>query len=138
MDVVTSLVPVLWLGWVAHARDLRVWTKALLSCTLVALLKGFLAWSTVMPDAEGWEACQRRLEKDGLKYYRRQAGSSSSSSDPREIDITEVLLDILLLEVRGLWLAGAEQRSRFCGDTMFSSTVCQSVLFCISLSEAMS
>lgn len=136
LDAATSLVPVLWFCLVTRTRDLRLWTQVMLSCALLALLKGFFAWSTVMPDAEGWEACRERLDKDGLKYYRRQLFGSSSSIDAREIDLPKALLDILLLEVRGLWLLGMERRGRFCGDSLFSSALCRAVLFSLSLWEA--
>mmetsp|Transcript_76569 Transcript_76569/g.236470 ORF Transcript_76569/g.236470 Transcript_76569/m.236470 type:complete len:619 (-) Transcript_76569:158-2014(-) len=136
LDVVTNLLPVVWFGWVTRTRDLRLWTQILLSCALLGMFKGFLAWSTVMPDAEGWQACRERLQKDGLKYYRRQLFDSSTSIDDHDIDLPEALLDILLLEVRGLWLPGVEQRGRFCGDSFFSTPLCRAVLFGLSLCEA--
>jgi len=116
-----------------RTKDLRCWTQALLSAMLLALLKGFLAWSTVAPDAEGWEACQERLGEHGLKYYRRRAGNTLLH---RDIDMTELLIDILLLEVRGLCMPGAALRTHFCGDTMYSSTVAPCVLFTLGLQEA--
>ena len=36
----------------------------------------------------------------------------------KELDISEVLFDILMLEARGLWMAGEEERARFCGDAL--------------------
>merc|ERR1719410_1371674 len=97
-----------------RTKDLRCWTQVLLSATLLTVLKGFLAWSTVAPDAEGWEACQQRLGEHGLKYYRRRAGATLLH---RDIDMAEMLLDILLLAVRGFCKPGEELRTHFCGDT---------------------
>eukprot|EP00443_Scrippsiella_acuminata_P063838 CAMPEP_0115472238 /NCGR_PEP_ID=MMETSP0271-20121206/52941_1 /TAXON_ID=71861 /ORGANISM="Scrippsiella trochoidea, Strain CCMP3099" /LENGTH=453 /DNA_ID=CAMNT_0002899459 /DNA_START=41 /DNA_END=1399 /DNA_ORIENTATION=- len=133
IDDLTMCIPIIWLGWVTRTRDLHRWTQLLISGALLAALKGFLAWATVMPDPEGWEACQARLGPDGLKYYRRQAGISL---DKRQIDISEMFLDMLLLVMRGLWLSGQEQRACFCADTMFCSTTSLYALLCASLYQA--
>jgi len=133
VDHLTMCVPVIWLGWVTRTRDLHRWTQILISGALLATFKGFLAWATVMPDAEGWGACKARLGADGLMYYRRQAGVTLIK---REIDISEMLLDMLLLVMRGLWLSGQEQRECFCADTMFCSTTCLYALLCASLYQA--
>merc|ERR1712107_264529 len=71
---------------------------------LLATFKGILAWSTVLPDAEGWDVCQAKLG-DGLDYYRGQDW-----------------------EVFSLLRVGA-----VCGDTLFRWAVCYLTLFAVSL-----
>merc|ERR1719282_195535 len=112
-------------------HDLRLWTKVLLSGTLLAVLKGFLAWATVWPDPAGWDGCQRRLGKDGLMYFRELATGSSADGD--HINLFQVIEDILLLEFHDLFFLHKE----VCADTMFSSTTSFFVLFCVGLYDAM-
>jgi len=133
VDLLTSGLFVAWLLCMLRTKDLRCWTLVLLSATLLTTLKGFLAWSTVAPDAEGWEACRQRLGEHGLKYYRRRAGNTLLEKD---IDLAEMLYDILLLVVCGLFMPGEELRTHFCGDTMFSSTVGLCVIITLGLQEA--
>eukprot|EP00747_Dinoflagellata_sp_TGD_P207567 gnl/TRDRNA2_/TRDRNA2_81125_c0_seq1.p1 gnl/TRDRNA2_/TRDRNA2_81125_c0~~gnl/TRDRNA2_/TRDRNA2_81125_c0_seq1.p1 ORF type:complete len:653 (-),score=112.49 gnl/TRDRNA2_/TRDRNA2_81125_c0_seq1:111-2069(-) len=126
LDTVTTLLPFIWMAWMIRTKDLRLWTHTLLTGTLLATLKGFLAWTTIVPDAEGWESCQDRLGPDGLIYFREKADR-----------FFVALLDILMLQVRGIWSAGRAQRSRFCADTVFSSPTYFYVLFSASFFDAM-
>eukprot|EP00932_Pfiesteria_piscicida_P003157 SRR837773.13068.p1 GENE.SRR837773.13068~~SRR837773.13068.p1 ORF type:complete len:556 (-),score=103.51 SRR837773.13068:220-1839(-) len=134
VDVLTSVVAILWLGWVVRMHDLRSWTKALLTGALLAFLKGFLAWATVLPDAAGWRSCRDRLGLDGLTYYREL---SSGSAGGGGIGFFQAWQDIILLEMRGLWLVSRATRQSVCADTMFSSTVSFTVLFAASFFDAL-
>jgi len=132
MDFTNNVIMVVWLGWMTRSRDLRIWTRTLLTASLLALLKGFLSWASVSPDAAGWESCKARLGVDGLKYYRRKIGFDVAE---KELEFGEVFFDILLLEVH-VWSHGQQARDRFCADTMFCSSTSFSVLFSVSLYEA--
>lgn len=126
LEMVTDVLPVVWCGLVVRTRNLRLWSQTLLAAAFLMTLKGFLAWATVLPDEQGWEACQIRLGSDGLKYYRREAWPGS---------LGMLLGDLLLLEVRSVW-AGALERRRYCGDAMFCSSSCMCVVFSTSIGEA--
>lgn len=125
-------IPMFWLGWVTRTRDLRMWTHMCLCAALLLTFKGVLACTTVLPDAEGWGACQDRLGMDGLTYYRQQAEAASIDGGAA---VYTTIWDTLLLLVRGLWLAGKEQREHLCADTVLCSTTCLYTLFCASLFE---
>jgi len=127
VEVLTSLVAVLWLGWVARLQDLQLWTKVMLSGALLATLKGFLACSTVLPDAAGWDGCRERLGEDGLAYFRQLSGGSAHG---HSVSLLQAAQDVCMLSVRSLWMMGRAGRSRVCADTVFSSPTC----FCLLLS----
>jgi len=107
VSFLTALIPFVWCAVVLGLRDLRLWCRTLLSGALLATFKGILAWSTVLPDAEGWDVCQAKLG-DGLDYYRGQDW-----------------------EVFSLLRVGS-----VCGDTLFSWAVCYRTLFAVSLCES--
>lgn len=132
VDFTTSLVSVSWLGWVVRTQNLRLWTKTLLTGVLLATLKGFLAWATVLPDPAGWSGCRERLGDDGLMYYRSVAAGIAG----HRLNSLQALLDISLLEIRSLWLMGRASRQRVCADTVFSSATCFGVLVSVGLYDA--
>lgn len=49
-----SLVPSPGRGGRRDLRDQGSWTHLALVATVLAMLKGLLAWCTVLPDATGW------------------------------------------------------------------------------------
>eukprot|EP00933_Yihiella_yeosuensis_P062312 TRINITY_DN65269_c0_g1_i1.p1 TRINITY_DN65269_c0_g1~~TRINITY_DN65269_c0_g1_i1.p1 ORF type:complete len:499 (+),score=83.31 TRINITY_DN65269_c0_g1_i1:32-1528(+) len=124
-EFLTDLLPVAWLAFVVQKGNLHAWSKTLLTGALLSCLKGFIAWATVMPDLQGWEACRNRLGADGLKFYRVEVGSSAG-----------LITDLLLLEVRHAWL-GSESSNRFCADTTICSNTMWTILFSISLWEVL-
>lgn len=134
VEALAMWLPVAWLAWVARTRDIRTWTHVLLCAALLASLKGFLAWATVLPDAEGWAACQARLTEDGLQYYRRRAGLFLT--DSLEVEVAEAFLDVVLLVVRSIWLFGREQRDNFCAGSTLCSSTCLRTLLSASLYQA--
>merc|ERR1719247_1175760 len=94
LGFVTSLLPLAWLAWILYVKDLRLWVHMLLTVACLAVLKGFLSWATVIPDAAGWSSCRKRLGDDGISYYRQEMTGLLP---------IEAVIDILMLEVRGLW-----------------------------------
>ncbi|CAJ1365803.1 unnamed protein product [Effrenium voratum] len=122
LEILADLLPVLCLGLILCLGDLRLWCQTMFSAALLMTLKGFASWATVVPDARGWKACQERLGLDGLRYYRE------------DLPMSKMVPDILLLEVRGLWV-GSPLRQRLCADAPFCSSICLSTLFCTSLCE---
>lgn len=126
----TALLPLAWLLAVLARKDLRHWTHTLLAVALLATLKGFLAWATVVPDASGWSVCKERLGADGLDYYRRLAAGEGSQS-------LELLFDHMALTIRGVFDIGKVERDHYCVDTAFSSSTCYAVLFSAALQDIM-
>lgn len=114
LDVLCGVIPVLLLAFALLAKDIRIWTKCCLCGSLLAMLKAFLAGATVLPDSAGWEGCKERLGPDGLRYFRAEDRLSFKN------DILFGLVDVLRLDVFGIWLEGSERRHPFCTDMMFS------------------
>eukprot|EP00913_Durusdinium_trenchii_P029118 g27301.t1 len=54
VDLLTDCVVISLLIWLVRINDLRSWTHLALVATVLAMLKGLLAWCTVLPDATGW------------------------------------------------------------------------------------
>lgn len=128
VDAVTGLLVVVWACWVIHFQDLRLWTRLLLCATLLAVLNGLLAASTVLPDAGGWAACQKRLGSDGLRYFRDFSNN--------QVSWLQSFQDIFVLTVRSLWVPGHASSHHVCGGGAFSSGSSSCALFCASLYSA--
>ncbi|CAK0842322.1 unnamed protein product [Prorocentrum cordatum] len=131
VGVLTGAVPVVWLGWVVQSQNLQLWAKVLISGAVLAAINGFSAWATMVPDPSGWEACKERLGPGGLMNYR--VFSAGSNQGGEQADLSQVATDLLMLEVRGLWLMGRQSRHYTCVGTMFSATSCYCVLFALGL-----
>ncbi|CAE8700395.1 unnamed protein product [Polarella glacialis] len=129
VDLLSSLVILIWLAWVVSSQDLRLWTRLLFAGSVLATLKGFLAWSTVFPDAAGTAGCKSRLGEDGLMYYRQLNLGES-------IGPLQALQDVLLLTVRGLWMMGRSAHQHICADTVFSTSTSSCALFSLGLYDA--
>lgn len=134
LGVLTGAVPVVWLGVVVHSQNLQPWAKVLISGALLAAVNGFSAWATMVPDPSGWEACKERLGPGGLMNYRVFAAGSNQGGE--QADPAQIVTDLLMLEVRGLWLMGRQSRHYTCVGTMFSATSCYCVLFALGLYDA--
>ncbi|CAJ1428219.1 unnamed protein product [Effrenium voratum] len=70
LDLVLSLIPLVWLVAVVQARNLRLWTRTLLAASFLATLAGLLACLTMLPDPLGWQSCQANLQQDALDHYQ--------------------------------------------------------------------
>lgn len=130
IDVATAVLSLVWLCWVVRMQDLSLWTRSLLSGAVLAVLKGLLAWATVLPDPAGWQGCQERLGEDGLAYFRQAASGDAG------VGLGQALLDILLLELRGLWVLDHSGRRRVCADTVFSGQASFCILLFAGLFDA--
>eukprot|EP00434_Breviolum_minutum_P000988 symbB.v1.2.000865.t1/scaffold38.1/size396883/5 len=121
LEFFLDVLPIVCIGLVLRFGDLRLWCQTLLAAALLMTLKGFTTWATVIPD-KGWQVCQERLGLDGLRYYREDQ------------PFLEIIPDIILLEVQGLWFG--RSRSRFCVVTApFDASVCLGTIFCMSICE---
>jgi len=127
LDVLSGMVPVLFLAFALIAGDLRIWTKCCLCGSLLALLKAFLARATVVPDSAGWEGCKERLGPAGLRYFRAEDRLSFKS------EFLFGVVDVLRLDVLGVWLEGSEGRHPFCADMMFSGHAYFCAIFSLGL-----
>lgn len=126
LGFLTSVIPLVWLVWILHAKDLKLWVHMLLTVSVLAGLKGFLSWATVVPDAAGWSSCQKRLGDDGLKYYRQ--GMTGFLS-------IEAVIDIILLMIHGLWASGEEARWSYCTSGFMSTPIYVSTAFSLGVCE---
>eukprot|EP00929_Paragymnodinium_shiwhaense_P050194 TRINITY_DN25295_c0_g1_i4.p1 TRINITY_DN25295_c0_g1~~TRINITY_DN25295_c0_g1_i4.p1 ORF type:complete len:650 (-),score=121.89 TRINITY_DN25295_c0_g1_i4:186-2135(-) len=128
LEVVTAVAMLSWVVVAAFTRNLRLWTRCLLSATLCALLKAMVSCTTIMPDVDGWTGCQSRLGEGGLSYFR-QLGKG-------EVGAFSALIDDLLLGVRGVWSLAVPQHTHYCADSFFSVPVCFCALSCLALYDA--
>ena len=127
VDLMADCVIIFLLCWLVRKNDLQTWTHLALSASLLAVLKGFLAWSTVLPNAAGWGACKESLGLDGLMYFRRQNTGS--------LGLMDSLIDISLLTIQSLWLLGRAAPQQICSDTMFCCSTSSLTLVCLSAYE---
>eukprot|EP00927_Polykrikos_kofoidii_P010098 TRINITY_DN14272_c0_g1_i1.p1 TRINITY_DN14272_c0_g1~~TRINITY_DN14272_c0_g1_i1.p1 ORF type:complete len:530 (-),score=70.17 TRINITY_DN14272_c0_g1_i1:67-1656(-) len=95
-----------------------VWTKTLLSASVLMMFKGVLSMVTILPDSSGWSSCvSERLQEDGLAWMREKHG------------FWEVfLLDWWWIPTRGRLL-------RYCSDDLFSGHTFAVTLFGLGLYE---
>ncbi|CAK9084487.1 unnamed protein product [Durusdinium trenchii] len=128
VDLLTDCVVISLLIWLVRINDLRSWTHLALVATVLAMLKGLLAWCTVLPDATGWMGCQRRLGPHGLMYFREQNSGALGSVNS--------ILDIFLLTVQSLWLLGRAAPQQLCADTVFCCSTSTTVLVCLGAYDA--
>jgi len=127
VDLMADCVIIFLLCWLVRKNDLQTWTHLALSASLLAVLKGFLAWSTVLPNAAGWGACKESLGLDGLLYFRRQNTGG--------LGLMDSLIDISLLTIQSLWLLGRAAPQQICSDTMFCCSTSSLTLVCLSAYE---
>lgn len=139
VEVLTSLVSITWLGWVARSQNLRLWTRVMLSGAILAALKGLLAWGTVLPDAASWQGCRERLGEDGLAYFRELSDAHIGQGSPLEMFQSGIAswADITMLSIRSVWMMGGVGRHRTCADTVFSAPSCFCLLLIASLFDMM-
>jgi len=131
VEVLTTVVSIIWLAWVVRMQHLEFWTKVMLSGALLAFLKGFLAWVTVLPDSAGWHGCRERLGEGGLAYFRALAGGPAEQG----IGWQSLSLwpDIATLSARNLWMLGRVKQHSVCADTIFSTPTSFCLLLVASL-----
>jgi len=122
-DWLTSLLPFVWLAVVLRSRNLQLWSRTLFCGALVAILQALLAWSTILPNAGGWEECQAKLGADGLAYYRED-----------DAGVVASLADVFALAASGLFPFA--QRSLLCSELVLSDSSCLFALFSYGLYNA--
>mmetsp|Transcript_69396 Transcript_69396/g.137199 ORF Transcript_69396/g.137199 Transcript_69396/m.137199 type:complete len:816 (+) Transcript_69396:35-2482(+) len=135
VEVLTTVISIIWLAWVARMQHLELWTKLMLSGALLAFLKGVLAWVTVLPDAAGWHGCKERLGEGGLAYFRERAGGPAEwGISWRSLQASALLWpDMATLFARNLWMLGRVKQHTVCADTIFSSPTSFCLLFAAGL-----
>eukprot|EP00931_Biecheleriopsis_adriatica_P075527 TRINITY_DN49374_c0_g1_i1.p1 TRINITY_DN49374_c0_g1~~TRINITY_DN49374_c0_g1_i1.p1 ORF type:complete len:476 (+),score=52.77 TRINITY_DN49374_c0_g1_i1:28-1455(+) len=126
VDLMSNVLTVSWLVWVIRYHDLQLWTRVLLTGTMLALLKGFLSWSTIVPDASGWTGCKERLGVDGLRYFREASRSGF-------LGFLQSLQDIFLLTMQSLWVLSRSTPHQLCADGVFSCSTSSCALVAVAL-----
>merc|ERR1711972_531760 len=91
VELIIELLALSWLFCIFASRNLRLWSRALFTASMLACFSGFLAWATALPNPAGIDECERRLGSAGVMYYREVASHNGFSVD--------VLLDGFLSEV---------------------------------------
>merc|ERR1719498_45767 len=66
VDMTAAVCPMLWFTLTLLTDDLMMWTKCLVSASFLFVLKGALAFMTVIPDSIGWQNCKDRLTAEGM------------------------------------------------------------------------
>lgn len=128
LNFLAVCVQLLWLIVAIQFRNLRLWTRTLLVGSILALLKGLIALSTVMPDAAGWSECRDRLEGSMLLDH-----FATSASEAGVLDWFGSALLVLRLWLVGL-LSGMRGHAHLvCADELPSGSTCLLVLFSLGL-----
>lgn len=128
LNFIAVCVQLLWLVVAIQFKNLRLWTRTLFVGSILALLKGLIALSTVVPDSAGWGECRDRLEGSVLLDHFATSGS--------EAGVLDWLMSVLL--VLRLWLVGMLSGMRghghlVCADELPSGSTCLLVLFSLGL-----
>lgn len=116
MDYTSGIVPLVWLVAVILRRDLHLWTKCCICGMFLALLKGVLGCTTIVPDSTGWKHCEARLGKAGVAYFKDDDNMNFGK------DLWDSLKDVLILEITGAArkTTGGMRHIRYCADMVYS------------------
>lgn len=96
----------------------RVFTKILCCHSFLAVIKGILVATTIVPDAHGWASCKKRLTEAGLIWFR----TKTSALDFLPIDFSDLLtMDYF--------------KHKFCADMMYSRRTYLVVLYGLGIYE---
>eukprot|EP00397_Hematodinium_sp_SG-2012_P007981 GEMP01008032.1.p1 GENE.GEMP01008032.1~~GEMP01008032.1.p1 ORF type:complete len:906 (+),score=102.71 GEMP01008032.1:163-2880(+) len=131
LDVLTVIIPMAWTFGTIYTRSVTLWTKCWCCACCLALGKGIMAFSTVIPDSIGWSNCKERLGSDGIFLYdhgftfRKRFWNS--------------LAKLMTVELFGKWNSDADSyvHYRFCADMMYSGHTYILSLFCLGIYELM-
>lgn len=116
-------VPWLFVWMVSAQRNLRLWVHILLAASILAVLKGFFAWTSVLSDASGWLEC---------KDHAWAAGPGGSSF----ADGVQSLFIVFFLWVHDLLFGCRGFHQAFvCADSFGGSTY-MCTLGCLGLYDA--
>eukprot|EP00929_Paragymnodinium_shiwhaense_P013338 TRINITY_DN1211_c1_g1_i2.p1 TRINITY_DN1211_c1_g1~~TRINITY_DN1211_c1_g1_i2.p1 ORF type:complete len:1355 (-),score=374.47 TRINITY_DN1211_c1_g1_i2:103-4167(-) len=127
LDTFSAVIPLLFLTSSMFFGDLRAWTKCCLVASVLAVLKGFLAWATVVPDSIGWHGCQARLGPAGLAFFRSSQGLNFQA------ELFGSVIDVVVMEIFGVRWRGRQWHPRFCADMMFSGHTYVCCVFAVGL-----
>lgn len=125
LDLISGLVPALWLLIVVHDLNLNLFTKCCLCGSFLALGKGFIGIATVVPDSGGWSNCKARLGKDGIEWFRH-------------LHLEKESWRKLAALVRFEFLGTRNKHIRYCADMVYSGHTYCCMLFALGLYDAWS
>jgi len=111
LDMLAALFPFLFVMLAVAMDKPFVWARIMLCFFVLSTGKGLFAWITVVPDSNGWQACQARLAPGSypVDWYAKERS----------------ILEILLMD----------PRSRLCADMMWSGHTYFVTLFAFGLHE---
>lgn len=116
LDFVMLLFPFTFCVCALCRQKLHVFTKIMICHMFLALLKGFLAAMTTVPDSAGWAVCQARLGANGIRWLQHERS----------------IWDLLRMEAFGI---DTGQHLRFCADMMYSGHTYAVTLYALGLYE---
>jgi len=128
LSYLTLLLPVLWAAVVFKRSNLRLWTRTLLVGTILASLKAFIAWMTVLPDPAGWGDCKAKLD-EGLLQAAREGTSF--------LWMFKAFFDVVWLWFTNLLFGNHSSPSFVCSDGVVSGSTYMNSLFALALYDAM-
>eukprot|EP00401_Gymnodinium_catenatum_P000571 CAMPEP_0117467212 /NCGR_PEP_ID=MMETSP0784-20121206/5538_1 /TAXON_ID=39447 /ORGANISM="" /LENGTH=895 /DNA_ID=CAMNT_0005261171 /DNA_START=95 /DNA_END=2782 /DNA_ORIENTATION=+ len=96
---------------------LQTWTKVMVCCGFLFIIKGSLGAMTTVPDSSGWEICVARLKPEGLEWMKG----------------THTLWEMLSLDVQ--WNSRWHHPLRYCSDMMYSGHTFVVTLFALGCYE---
>jgi len=129
LGVLCSLVPVVFLVSAVITKDLRLWTKCCICGGFLALLRGFLAWATVVPNSVGWDSFKQCLGPDGLAYIRAKKGFDVKS------EVVFSLVNLLWIEALKFDNISHSDHLQFCADMMYSTHIYVCTVFSLGFFE---
>jgi hypothetical protein len=96
-----------------------MWTRTLLVGSIIAVLKGFMAWMTVVPNPAGWAACKNGMNRDWMFGF---FGAT---------------FNVLWLWITSILGGNRVSQNLVCSDAVVSSPTYFSALFALALYDAM-
>mmetsp|Transcript_47564 Transcript_47564/g.101763 ORF Transcript_47564/g.101763 Transcript_47564/m.101763 type:complete len:640 (+) Transcript_47564:42-1961(+) len=127
LGVVAWAIPLYWSFYCFTGRNVRLWARTLAAASLLALLKGLLTWSTLVPDSEAWDACRERLDDKAYAYFTSSASGFAG--------FFQGIPFVLWLWVDSLIFGMRHNQELVCGNSMSGSTYITAV-FALGLFDA--
>ena len=122
LDACSVLTPTVFVALSIALGEAVLFTRAMLCHQYLALGKALLACVTLLPDAQGWDMCAKRLGPAAVSYLRVDVNPASPARD------------LLLNEALSVFF-GRGYRIRWCADMMYSGHTYTTCLYSLALYE---
>lgn len=132
LDKVAAAMPLAFVGLAIARNELAIWSKAMFSNAILAVLKGSIGAMTIVPDSAGWQTCQARLGDESVHFFREEL------PNPFKDGVLSNILQIMRAEVDGMHHNRILSGIRWCADMMFSGHTYFTFLYSVALLEVLS